>query len=152
MITTEQIKSLRDATGISVMQCKEALEEAKGNMDKAVAILKEKGLDVSEKKKNRALNAGVIGSYVHSTGDVGAMVELFCETDFVAKNEEFKALAYNLAMQVAALSPESKEALLDSEFIKDPSRKIKDLLKDAVQKFGENADIGEFSRLSVSGR
>lgn len=104
-ITTEQIKALRDATGISVMQCRKALEEAEGDMDKARVILTRKGGEAALKKSDRELGAGVIGAYVHSTGEVAALVHLACETDFVSKNEEFVALARTIAMQVAAQSP-----------------------------------------------
>lgn len=104
-ITTEQLKALRDATGISVMQCRKALEEAGGDMDKARVILTRKGGEAALKKSDRELGAGVIGAYVHSTGEIAALVHLACETDFVAKNEEFVALARTIAMQVAAQNP-----------------------------------------------
>lgn len=106
MITTEDIKKLRDETGVSVMQCKKALEEAGGDVAKAMVILKKKGADAAAKKADRTLGAGVIASYVHATGNVGAMVELACETDFVAKNPEFKQLAYDIAMHIVASKPE----------------------------------------------
>ena len=105
MITTDQVKELRDRTGISIMQCKKALEEASGDMEKALVLLKKKGAEIADKKSDRSLGAGVVASYIHSTGSVGAMVELWCETDFVAKNEEFKALAREIAMQIAATNP-----------------------------------------------
>jgi len=105
MITTEQIKTLRDSTGISVMQCKKALEEAGGDSEKALVILRKKGGDIAAKKADRTLGAGVISAYIHGNGSVGAMVELSCETDFVSKNSDFKALAYDIAMHVAASSP-----------------------------------------------
>jgi len=152
MITTEQVKALRDKTGISVMQCKEALLKSGGDMEKAIAVLKEHGALMSEKKKDRALGSGTVGFYVHGAGDVGAMALLLCETDFVAKNEDFKKLANDIAMQIAAVGVTTKDDLLASEFFKDSSKKVSDLLKEAVQKFGENTDIGEFSRFSVSGR
>lgn len=105
-ITTTQLKELRDATGISVMQCRKALEEAGGDMEKAKIILTRKGGEAAAKKSDRVLGAGVIGSYVHTTGEVAALVHLACETDFVAKNEEFIALARAIAMQVAAQNPQ----------------------------------------------
>ncbi len=105
-ITTTQLKELRDATGISVMQCRKALEEAAGDMEKAKIILTKKGGEAAAKKSDRELGAGVIGSYVHTTGEVAALVHLACETDFVAKNEEFIALARGIAMQVAAQNPQ----------------------------------------------
>lgn len=105
MISTEQVKELRDKTGISIMQCKKALEEAQGDMSKAEIILQKQGRAIAQKKSDRELNSGTIQSYVHSTGAVGVLVELLCETDFVAKNEDFKKLAYDLAMQIAATNP-----------------------------------------------
>ena len=106
MVTTDLVKELRDETGVSVMQCKKALEDAGGDKAKALVILKKKGAEAASKKGDRTLNAGTIQSYIHSTGMVGVMVELACETDFVAKNEEFKKLAYDIAMHVAASAPE----------------------------------------------
>jgi len=105
-ITTQQIKDLRDATGVSVMQCKKALEEAEGDLEKARIILRKISKQSADKKANRTLGAGVIVSYVHGNGSVGAMVELLCETDFVARNEEFRVLARDLAMHITALAPE----------------------------------------------
>ncbi len=104
-ITSTQLKELRDKTGISVMQCKRALEEALGDMDKAVIILKKKRSEAAEKKSDRELGAGAIGVYLHNTNEVAAFVLLACETDFVAKNEEFVTLARDLAMHVAATNP-----------------------------------------------
>ncbi len=105
-ITTEQVKQLRDSTGISIMQCKKALEEAGGDMDKARIILEKQSKAVAQKKSDRSLGAGVVASYIHTTGTIGSLVELSCETDFVAKNEDFKKLAYDIAMHVAASAPE----------------------------------------------
>lgn len=104
-ITTEAIKELRDKTGISVMQCKKALEEAQGDMEKALGILAMKSRDIAGKKTDRELAAGVVAAYIHGTKEVGAMVTLSCETDFVAKNEEFSRLAYDIAMHAAAMRP-----------------------------------------------
>ena len=104
-ITTEQIKELRDNTGLSIMQCKKALEEVGGDISKATILLQKKGAGIATKKEDRNLGAGRVVSYVHSTGNIASLVELLCETDFVAKNEEFGTLAYNLAMQVVATNP-----------------------------------------------
>lgn len=104
-ITTEQIKALRDQTGISVMQCKKALEESGGDAEKAKVVLRKWGTDAAEKKAGRTLGAGVVAAYVHN-GAVGVLLELSCETDFVAQNEEFRKLAHDLAMQVAAGDPQ----------------------------------------------
>jgi elongation factor Ts len=106
MITTEQIKELRDATGVSVMQCKKALEEAGGDMEKAKIILRKISKQAADKKVGRTLGAGTVASYIHGNGSVGAMIELLCETDFVARNDDFKALARDLAMHITALAPE----------------------------------------------
>lgn len=105
-ITTAQIKELRDQTGLSIMQCKKALEEANGDISKAAILLQKKGAGIAAKKADRNLGAGRVTAYVHSTGNIASLVELLCETDFVAKNEEFGALAYNIAMQVAATNPQ----------------------------------------------
>lgn len=104
-ITSTHIKALRDETGVSVMQCKKALEEAGGDMEKARIILQKKGGEAAAKKSDRALGAGAIGAYIHNTNEVAALVSLACETDFVAKNEEFIALAREIAMHVAAQNP-----------------------------------------------
>ncbi len=105
-ISTDLIKELRDKTGVSVMQCRKALEETGGDMEKALLILKKKSAEIAEKKGDRELGAGAVASYVHGKGAVGAMVELFSETDFVSNNPEFQALAHDIAMQVAASNPE----------------------------------------------
>jgi len=105
-ITTELIKELRDKTGVSVMQCKKALEETDGDMEKAVLVLQKKSKDIANKKSDRTLGAGVVASYIHATNTVGSMLELFCETDFVANNEEFKKLARDIAMHVTATNPQ----------------------------------------------
>ncbi len=192
MSSTDDVKQLRDATGISVMQCKNALEEAGGDIDKALLILKKKGSAIAEKKSGRDLNAGTVASYIHSTKEIASMVLLQSETDFVSKNEEFMGLAYDIAMHVAATNPEyirredideakmndikglfEKEVadkpenlrdkilsgkvdaylknivLLEQDFIKDPEKKIKDLLDGAAQKFGERVEVGRFTRFSV---
>ena len=106
MITTEQIKELRDQTGVSIMQCKKALEEAGGDAEKALIILRKKSSEIAAKKTDRTLGAGAVASYLHSTGTVGAMVLLSSEKNFVSKNEEFRKLAYEIAMHVAATNPE----------------------------------------------
>ena len=105
MITTEQIKTLRDMTGVSIAQCKKALEESKGNMDQAILELRKKSADIALKKGDRELMAGVVQSYIHSNKTIGTLVELACETDFVARNEEFVTLARDIAMHIAATAP-----------------------------------------------
>ncbi len=105
-VSTEVIKALRDKTGVSVMQCKKALEEAGGDVEKAIVLLRKKGAATAAKKADRELKAGTVASYTHSNGAIGAMVLLSCETDFVSSNQEFQSLARDLAMQVAATAPE----------------------------------------------
>lgn len=124
MITTETIKQLRDATGVSVMQCKKALEEAGGDMDKAVEILRKKSKDIAAKKGDRTFGAGAIAAYVHSNGTVGSLIELVCETDFVAKNEEFKTLARDIAMHATATNPEFVRAEDISAEVREKARQL----------------------------
>ncbi len=115
-ITSQMIKELREKTGISVMQCKKSLEEAEGDMDKALIILKKKRSEAADKKADREIGAGAVGSYLHNTNEVASLVLLSCETDFVSKNEEFVALANDIAMHVSAMSPKyiAKEELDDA--------------------------------------
>ncbi len=126
-ITTELIKQLRDQTGVSVMLCRKALEEAKGDLEKAKVILQRKGADAAAKKADRTLGAGTVASYIHHGGTVGVLVELSSETDFVSGNEAFKALAYDIAMHVAASKP---------EFVKreDISAEAQERAKEVLQK------------------
>lgn len=149
MITTEQIKELRDDTGVSVMQCKKALEEARGDMEQAKLILRKTAGATADKKQGRTLGSGTVASYIHSDGTVGTIVELLCETDFVARNEEFKSVARDIAMHITAMNPETIEDLLDQEFIKDTSKTIRNLVEEVIQKFGEKSEIGKFARFGV---
>lgn len=123
-ITTEDIKKLRDRTGVSVMQCKSALEEAEGDEEKALIILQKKSKAIADKKSERQLKAGVIESYIHNTGTVGTLVELACETDFVAKNEEFKGLAREIALHVTAMNPKFIKSEEITEDIKKQAREV----------------------------
>lgn len=147
-ITTEVIKQLRERTGVSVMQCKKALEEADGDVAKAADILRKHSGASALKKSGRILKAGTIGSYVHD-GNIGAMVLLSCETDFVAKNPEFVSFARELAMQAAAMDPENTEGLLQQPYIKDSGKIVQNLIDEATQKFGERIEISQFMRLSA---
>jgi elongation factor Ts len=135
-ITTEQIKELRNLTGVSVMQCKKALEEAEGDLEKAQIILRKQSAKAADKKADRTLGAGVVSAYIHTGGNVGAMVELMCETDFVAKNEEFKALGYEIAMQVAAMAPEFVD---DSQIDENVKQKATEIFAGEVE--GKPEDI-----------
>lgn len=119
IVTTAEIKVLRDETGLSVMQCKKALEDAGGDKEKARILLQKKGSEIAAKKGDRVLGAGAVAAYIHASGTIGSMVELSCETDFVGKNPEFKAIAYDIAMHVAATSPK----YLKREDISEEDRK-----------------------------
>ena len=149
MITVEEIKKLREETGLSIMQCKSALEEAGGDKEKALSLLKKKGVEIASKKGDRVLGAGVVVSYIHSGETVGVMLELLCETDFVAKNPDFKSVARNISMHIAAMNPSDTRELMEQPFIKNPEQKISDLVSDTVQKFGERTEVGHFVRFSI---
>ena len=149
MITTEQIKQLREDTGLSIMQCQKALEEADGDRDKAIEILKAKGAEIAGKKGDSTLGAGSVVSYIHSGDTVGVLLELLSETDFVAKNPDFKAVAKDIAMHVAAMNPADTAELLGQPFIKDPAKNVSDLINNTVQKFGERTEVGRFTRFSI---
>lgn len=148
-INTRQIKELRDKTSAGVADCKESLEEAKGDMKKAEVILQKKGFEKAAKKEGRETGQGLIESYVHQTGKVGVLVSLLCETDFVTRTDEFKKLAHEIAMQIAAMNPKDNEALLKQEYIRDGSKTINDLIKETIAKLGENIKIKEFSRKEI---
>jgi elongation factor Ts len=149
MATLEQIKELRQQTGISIAECRQALESSAGDLEKALAVLKERGGRLAEKKASRALKAGTIGIYLHTNGLLAALAELRCETDFVAKNVEFRELANELAMQVAALGSEDSAEVLTQPFIKNEALTVADVIKGAVQKFGERIEVGRLRRLEV---
>lgn len=165
-VSAAQVKELRDKTGAGIMACKRALEESGGDISKAEAILNEKGLASAARKAGRSTSEGLVVSYIHKGGRVGSMVELNCETDFVARTEEFEALGHNLAMQIAAMSPlyvdrgsvpedadevRDEELLLEQEYIRDSSMKIADLVTDSIGKLGENIRIRRFSRFELGG-
>ena len=191
-VKIEDVKKLRDETGVSIMQCKKALEEAGGDIEKAKVILRKVSAQIAEKKADRELGAGAVQAYVHAGNTVAGVVVLGCETDFVAKNEEFVNLAKDIAMHVAAMAPQyvsrddvkeediekakevfqeeikdkpenireqimqgkidsylKEKVLLEQPFIKDSSKTIKDLIDEAVQKFGERIEIVRAERFSV---
>jgi elongation factor Ts len=124
MITTEQVKALRDSTGISVMQCKKALEEAGGDTEKALVILRKKSGELSAKKADRTFGAGIVHAYVHSTGKVATMVEIVCETDFVSGNADFKTLAHDIAMHIAAANPKFLTKDEITEEVKNTAKEV----------------------------
>lgn len=139
-ITTEEIKALRDETGVSIMQCKKALEEANGDMEKARMILRKNSATAASKKSERTLNAGIIGYYMHANKKMSAMVELFCETDFVAQNADFVNAANDLAMQIAAMAPEFTKS---SDIDEAASAKAKAFFEEETANLDKPADIKE---------
>ena len=144
----EQVKKLRELTEVSVMTCKKALEQAGGDIKKALLILRGQGAEIARKKAERLTGAGVVEAYVHN-GQIGVLVEVRSETDFVARNEEFREFSHNIAMHIAALDPENVEKMLEQEYIKDPTMTVGDYLKQMIQKFGENIKISRFFRCSL---
>lgn len=148
-ITAKQIAALRDTTGAPIVKVKQALEETKGDEKKAEKILKEEGFKKVAKRAGRETGEGRVFVYGHHSGKVASMVELLCETDFVARNELFDALGKDIAMQVASMQPKSVEELEGQDFIKDPSKKIADLVKEVIAKTGENIRVGRISRVAI---
>ena len=162
--TVSDIKTLRDQTGAGIMDCKNALRDTEGDTDKAAEILKRKGIDTATKKSSRDTSEGVVDSYIHSGDRIGALVEINCETDFVARTTEVKELTHNLAMQVAAMSPRyvSKEdipedddslskdiCLVEQPYIKDPSITIGEMVRETIARVGENIRVRRFSRFAI---
>ena len=145
----EQIKKLREETGAGVMDAKKALEESKGNVEKAKAWIAKKGLARAEKKADRETKAGIIYAYTHHNSLTAAMVELQCETDFVASNESFKSLAKELAMQVSSMQPATIEEFVKQEYVRDPKLTIEQLIKQVAGKVGENVVLARFVRYEV---
>ena len=145
----ELVKKVRQETGLGIMEIKSALEEANGDEKKAKDILKEKGFKKAEKRAERETGQGRVATYTHTTGKIGVMVELLCETDFVAKNEDFLSVSRDLCLQIAAMNPETVEDLLKQDFIKDPSKKIEDLVVALGAKFGENVRVGRMARFEI---
>lgn len=148
MINVSDIKKLREETSAGFSDVKMALETAKGNVEKAKEILKQKGLDKAAKKSERAVKTGVVEVYSHG-GKVGVLVEVLCETDFVAKTPDFKNLAHELSLQIASMNPENTEELLKQEYIRDNSQTVENLIKSVIGKLGENIQIGKFSRIAL---
>ena len=163
-ISTEKVKELREKTGAGVMDCKKALIEASGDFAKAADVIGERGLVIARKKAERVANQGIIESYVHQGGRIGAIVEVNCETDFVARTPEFKELVHDIALQIAAMSPQfvsSEEASSEIEadlkevclylqpFVKDPSKTIQDIITETIAKVGENIKIRRFCRFEL---
>ena len=163
-ITTERVKELREQSGAGVMECRNILIETEGDIEKALNILRQRNLVKAERKKQRSASQGLIEAYVHTGGRIGAMVELNCETDFAARTDQFKQLAHELAMQVAACPPQfiSQEevpegaeieaqtaCLLLQPYIRNPGIPVQDLINEAIAKVGENIKIRRFARFEL---
>ncbi len=144
----EQVQKLRELTSAGVMECKKALEEAGGDFEKAKIIIYKRGLAKAERKGDRSTGAGLLHSYIHNER-VGVLLELRCETDFVARNESFKELAHNLAMHIAAMNPFNLEELMTQIYIKDDSINIEEFIKSTIAKIGENIKIEKFCRYEI---
>ena len=164
MVTVDDVRRLREETGAGVMDAKRALDEAGGNFDKARQLLRERGIASAAKRSDRETNQGIVESYIHGQGRIGALVELNCETDFVARTEAFRTLARDVAMQVAAMNPaglrpedvpadaiggQAANALLTQPFIKDGSKTIEQLVQDVVASTGENVRVARFARFEL---
>lgn len=148
-ISTDLIKQLREKTAAGIADCRVALEEAGEDIKKAEEILKKKGFEKAAKKADRITGQGLIESYIHGNSRVGVLVEILCETDFVARTDEFKNLAHEVAMQVAAMNPKDVKTLMEQEYIRDASKKVGDLVKEAIAKLGENINIAKFERFEI---
>jgi elongation factor Ts len=163
-IPTSLVKELRERTAAGVLECKNALEEAGGDIDRAIQILKERGAAIAEKKVHRVTSQGLVECYLHAGGRIAAMVEVNCETDFVARTDAFKTLAHDLAMQVAATGPLALDeddlptdaegdpenlCLLRQPFIKDPARVVQQVVQDAIAATGENIRVRRFARFEL---
>ena len=165
-IPTARIKELREQTGAGIMDCRNALLETEGDMEKAAKLLEKRNLVRAQKKANRVATEGLIEAYIHTGGRIGAMVEVNCETDFVARTDEFKELSRNLAMQIAAQDPQfisrdevpeganiepEAACLLLQPYIKNPDRTVQDIITETIAKVGENIKVGRFARFELGG-
>ncbi len=163
-VSTEAIKELRGKTGAGVIDCKNALLETEGDLEKANEILCQRGIALARKKADRTADQGIIESYIHPGGKIGTMVEVNCETDFVARTDEFKEMAHNLALQITAMSPQfispeeippdenadpETACLLLQPFIKDPTKTIQDMITETIAKVGENIKVRRFTRYEL---
>ena len=149
-MNTDSLKQLREETGCSIMACKKALDQTKGDIAKAREYLKKNYQNTLVSEKSRRQTAdGIIVSYIHSNKRIGALVQLHCETDFVANTKEFQTLGQELALQVVAMDPKDPTGLLLQEYVRDPKKRVQDIIKDAVGKLGENISIARFSRFEL---
>lgn len=149
VITSDLVKHMRQLTGASMMLCKKALEDAGGDTERALAFLKKSSEALASKKSGRAIGAGVVEAYVHGGGKVGVLLELRCETDFVARNAEFKALAHDLVLHIAGMSPEDIQSFVSQPYVKDQSVTVEELIKRSVAHFGERIEVARFVRYEL---
>lgn len=148
-ISIDQVKQLRERTGAGIMDCRRALEEAKGDTKKAEELLKSWGIEKAAKKSGRATAKGVIHSYIHHGGNIGVLIELNCETDFVARTDDFNKLAKELAMQISSMNPKDVDELLKQVYIRDTKITISDLIKSTIGRLGENILVKRFIRYEL---
>lgn len=148
-IDPKDVQRLRSESGAGVMDCKRALEETSGDFAKALALLKERGVQSMAKRSDREAKEGLVASYIHSNGRIGALVELASETDFVSRGDEFQKLAQEIAMQVAAMNPASVDELLDQPYIRDGSKTIKDLVTTVAASTKENVHVRRIQRFAL---
>jgi len=149
MITINQIKQLREETAISLAECKKALEEANGDSQKAKEILKKLGKDLSNKKAGRGTEQGIIASYIHSNKKIGVLLELGCESDFVAKNEDFQTLAHEICLQITAMYCDDMDSLLRQPWIKDTAKTVGGLINESIVRLGENIVLKKFIKYEI---
>jgi elongation factor Ts len=149
MVDITLLKKLRNETSVSLADCRKALEQSKNDYKKAFEILRQSGLEKAAKKAEREALQGMIGSYIHQNGRVGVLVELSCETDFVALTDEFRNLLHEVGMQIAAMNPKDVKALLAQEYIRDPKKTMEVLVKETIAKLGENIVIKRFQRFEI---
>ena len=151
MVTASQVKDLREKTGAGMMDCKKVLTETDGDMEKAIELLRERGIAKAAKKSGRVAAEGLVEAYISEDGKVGAIVEVNAETDFVAKNDEFKSFVASVAKQVVEKDPKDLEDLLAQESIDEAGKTVKDVLTDKIAKIGENMNIRRFVRFESDG-
>lgn len=148
-LNINDIKKIREITGISVEAVRQALESAGGKIEEAMEMLKKRGIEVAAKKSERETGQGLIFSYIHSNGKIGVLLKLLCETDFVARNEQFQQLGHELAMHIAAMNSQSIEELLAQPYVRDQDLTIDALVKNYIAKLGENIRVSEFCRFEI---
>lgn len=148
MVKSEDVQKLREITGAGVMECKKALEDASGDLERAKILIGEQGLLKAEKKADRQTGAGLLESYIHN-GRVGVLLELRCETDFVAHADPVKQLAHDLAMHVASMDPQNVEELLSQPYFRDPAQTVEQVIKQVIARVGENLKVARFMRYQL---